>query len=130
MSTAYSHLSKRLDSALGYHGISFSEYMVLHHLSSAKEHKLKRIDLAEKMSITASGITRMIGPMERIGLVEKEANTRDARISYVKLTKAGAEIFEDASTSIGEAARHLLGNLKVSDVSKGIALMNIIYGSN
>ena len=130
MSVAYFHLSKRLDSALSYHGISFSEFMVMHHLNLAREQKLKRIDLAEKMSISASGITRMIAPMERIGLVEKEANERDARISLVKLTHSGQQIYEDSKVSLGEAAMHLLGKLKMNEVARGISIMDAINQSN
>ena len=45
-------LSKNLDAKLG--GIGFNDFIVLYHLSNAPEKKLKRIELAEKVGLTAS----------------------------------------------------------------------------
>lgn len=80
-------LSRRLDAKLG--GISFTELIILYHLSQADEQKMRRIDLAEKVGLTASGITRLLLPMEKIGLVSKEANEHDARVSFVVLAPGG-----------------------------------------
>lgn len=80
-------LSRRLDSRLG--GLGFNELIILHHLDQADGNKMRRIDLAEKIGLTASGVTRLLLPMEKIGLIKKEANERDARVSYVKLAPGG-----------------------------------------
>ncbi len=80
-------LNRRLDARLN--GIGFNEFIILHHLSLADDHKLRRIDLAEKVGLTASGITRLLLPMEKIGLISKEANEHDARVSYVVLAPGG-----------------------------------------
>jgi DNA-binding MarR family transcriptional regulator len=80
-------LSRRLDARLN--GIGFSELIILHHLNLADEQKMRRIDLAEKLGLTASGITRLLLPMEKIGLIKKEANEHDARVSYVVLAPGG-----------------------------------------
>ena len=82
-------VARRFDCGLG--GLGFSELMILYHLSQAPETKLRRIDLAEKIGLTASGVTRLLLPMEKIGLVSKEAHARDARVSYVVLAPGGAE---------------------------------------
>ncbi len=80
-------LSRRLDSHLG--GLGFNELIILYLLSQSDEQKMRRIDLAEKIGLTASGVTRLLLPMEKIGLIKKEMNKRDARVSLVKLTSAG-----------------------------------------
>ena len=77
-------LSKKFN-ALNMHGISLKDYMILHILNNATGNRLRRIDLAEKTGLTASGITRLLLPLEKIGLITKENNDRDARVSYVKL---------------------------------------------
>ncbi len=50
---------------------------------------MRRIDLANAIGVTASGITRLLLPMEKIGLVKREAHAGDARVSYVTITKSG-----------------------------------------
>ena len=78
-------VSRRLDNRLSFHGLGFNDFIILYHLSQAPHGKLRRIDLAEKVGLTASGVTRLLLPMEKIGLIKKEANEHDARISYVSL---------------------------------------------
>lgn len=80
-------LTRRLDCYLG--GIGFNEFIILYHLSQSEEQKMRRIDLAEKIGLTASGVTRLLLPMEKIGLIKRESNPRDARVSYVVITSAG-----------------------------------------
>lgn len=73
----------------GLDGIGFNEFVILFHLNQAPDKKIRRIDLAEKMGLTASGVTRILAPMEKIGLIKKETAARDARISYVAITSSG-----------------------------------------
>ena len=90
-------IQKRLSSALAPHGISFTEYLVLFQLNQAPGKTMRRIDLAEKVGLSASGVTRLLNPMQKIGLVKKEENARDARVSLVALTGTGNTIFQDAA---------------------------------
>jgi DNA-binding MarR family transcriptional regulator len=80
-------LSRRFDNGLG--GLAMNEFMILLTLSQAEDQKMRRIDLAEKIGLTASGVTRLLLPMEKIGLVKKEVNKEDARVSYVMLAAGG-----------------------------------------
>ena len=105
-------ISKHLDNSLGaIHGIGLAEYMVLLNLMKAPNHALRRIDIAEALARTASGITRMLMPMEKIGLVQKELNERDARVSLVRITPAGEELFENASATLNAKSETLLKNV-------------------
>ena len=106
-----SGLSKRMDANLSIHGISFSEYQVLHHLANSPQSALPRIELARSVGLSASGVTRMLAPMEKIGLVEKESHPRDARMSLVKLSRSGLSIFEDASITVDQVASAILDSL-------------------
>ena len=82
-------VSRKLDARLG--GIGFTEFQILYHLSQAEDEKMRRVDLAEQMGLTASGITRLLLPMEKIGLVKKQTESTDARVSYVSLAKGGKQ---------------------------------------
>lgn len=87
-------LSRRLDSNLN--GISLNEFIILSHLKQAENGQMRRIDLAEKVGLTASGITRLLLPMEKIGLVKKESSAKDARISFVVLASGGLKKLNEA----------------------------------
>lgn len=101
-------LYRRLDLSLGtIHGIGFTEYMVLDALSEAPNGLLRRVDLAAAIGRTASGVTRLLAPMEKIGLIEKAQNNRDARVSMVKLTEAGKRIWRDATTSLQQNTKNM-----------------------
>ena len=80
-------MSRRFDSRLG--GLGFNEFIIMFHLSQVEDEKMRRIDLAEKVGLTASGVTRILLPMEKIGLVKKETNKQDARVSLVSLAPGG-----------------------------------------
>jgi len=78
---------RKLDASLGW--IWFNDYIILHTLSSAAWWKMRRIDLADKIWLTASWVTRLLLPMEKIWLVWREINENDARVSYVILAQGG-----------------------------------------
>jgi DNA-binding MarR family transcriptional regulator len=73
------------------HGLTLNDYEVLLHLSHAEGARLRRVDLAERVLLTASGITRLLEGLERAGYVCKEHCASDARVTYAKLTDAGGE---------------------------------------
>ena len=110
LATAQSKIAKRFDSILSVHGIGLNDFMILFHLNGAYDQKLRRIDLAEKIGLTASGVTRMLVPMEKVGLVTREANERDARVSYVKLTESGKRVLSETLDSAEATSNDLYPN--------------------
>ena len=120
-------VSKNLDNSLGaIHGIGLTEYMVLLHLMKAQNHALRRIDIADALARTASGVTRLLVPMERIGLVEKETNQRDARVSLVKITPAGEELFQNATLTVNEKSASILKNLAPKQAKTLLELLDLL----
>jgi DNA-binding MarR family transcriptional regulator len=87
-------LTRRFDSRLG-GGLGLSDFVILYHLSQAEDEKLRRVDLAEKVGLTASGVTRLLAPMEKIGLITREADARDARVSFVLLAPGGKRLLSE-----------------------------------
>lgn len=116
--TANNYISKKVDNKLGLHGINFTEFLVMLCLHNQKEKQARRADLAENIGLTASGITRMLAPMERIGLIQKEKNNRDARVSLVKITEAGERVLGDSIISINEIAANIFSNFRAKDKEK------------
>ena len=110
-----SKLQKTLTAALSAHGISVTEYLVLRQLDAAPGKKLRRIDLAQAVGLTPSGVTRLLNPMEKIGLVSKEAGARDARVSLVAIARAGETIYRESSVTFAETSDELLAAIGGKD---------------
>ena len=87
-------LSRKFDARLG--GLGFSDFLILYALSVAPDGRLRRIDLADTIGLTASGITRLLLPMEKVGLVRREAHDGDARVSYVAIAPGGTARLSEA----------------------------------
>jgi DNA-binding MarR family transcriptional regulator len=85
------------------HGLTINDYGALLLLSRADKGRLRRVDLAEELVLTASGVTRLLDGLERVGLVERAECSSDRRVTYAVLTEAGRERLEAAS------ATHLAG---------------------
>ena len=100
-------MSRRFD-GLSAHGIGFTDFAILYLLHQAPGGRLRRTDLAEKAGLTASGITRMLLPLEKTGLVAREASERDARVSYAALTPAGRRIYEEARETANAIAKEIV----------------------
>jgi DNA-binding MarR family transcriptional regulator len=110
LSRAWATLSRRLDSALGsHHGISFSDYQLLLQLQRAPGGRLRRVDLAEGLGLTASGVTRSLLPLEKIGLVSRQSDPRDARVGYALITPTGDELVTNATVVVDNVSRMALG---------------------
>ena len=97
-------LSARLD---GEHGLSVNDYEALSELAQAEEGSLRRVDLAEALQLTPSGVTRLLEGLERAGLVEKRSCSADARVTYAVLTEAGGEKLAEAADMHGRAIEAL-----------------------
>ena len=111
-------IQKRVGGALSVHGLGLSDYFVLNQLYIAPSQKMRRSELAERVGLSPSGITRLINPLEKIGLVEKELNPRDARVSLVTLSASGKQTYEDANTSFSSASQALFESLNATQLSK------------
>lgn len=67
---------------------------------------MRRVDLAQSVLLTPSGMTRLLGGLERAGLVCRAACPSDGRVSYAVLTEAGrARLREAAPTHLAGIAR-------------------------
>ncbi|MET0322565.1 MAG: MarR family transcriptional regulator [Duganella sp.] len=127
LARAQATLVRRLDQVLGgYHGISFSDFMLLHYLHRAPGGRLRRVDLAERQGLTASGVTRTLLPLEKIGLVERQHDPRDARVAYAAITETGRELLLNATTVANQISRDLLRSCpsaQLATMSNALALI-------
>ena len=111
LARAQALIVRRFDSILGnLHGLSFGDYQLLYHLQRAPGARLRRIDLAERLALTASGITRSLIPLEKIGLVARQADAREARVGYAVITEAGQALLIHADATAQALGQELLGS--------------------
>lgn len=97
---AHASITRELSAKLvAEHGLTINDYEALLHLSRAPEGALRRVDLAERLVLTPSGVTRLLDGLERAGYVEKGACASDARVTYAVLTDKGRAKLERASRS-------------------------------
>ena len=99
---AHASTTKRFNAELvAAHGLTLNSYEVLLHLARADGRRLRRVDLAERVLLTPSGITRLLEGLERSGYVERASCDSDARVTYAQLTDEGeAKLREAAETHV------------------------------
>jgi DNA-binding MarR family transcriptional regulator len=106
---AHATLTRALSSELvAKHGLTLNDYGCLLLLSRAEEEGMRRIDLANALQLSPSGITRLLDRLEDQGLVGKGACKEDARVSYAILTEPGLEKLREAAPGhVGDIERRL-----------------------
>ncbi len=105
---AHASLDRRLGAPLGdVHGLSLNELLLMMHLEQAPGGRLRRVDLAERLHLSQSSVTRMVAPMEKIGLVTRDHDPRDARVAYVVLTAAGRRRTREATKTLASLSEEL-----------------------
>src|SRR5687767_13354724 len=78
-----------LERRISNHGINLSDLALLIELYESPGRQNQRLELADRLGVTASGIARQLAPLERIGLVDRVSDANDARRAHVVLTESG-----------------------------------------
>lgn len=131
LSRAQAVVTRRLDNVLsGLHGLSFADFMILYYLERAPGAKLRRVDLAERLGLTASGVTRSLLPLEKLGLVSRQSDLRDARVGYATLTDSGRQLLSHAVSSVRTSAQELTEPVQADQIESVSALLGRLAGMN
>lgn len=87
---AHAVVTRRLERSLGAAGLlTLSELDVLIQLEEAGQQGLRLSDLADRVLITKSGITRLVDRLIEDGLLERRRCADDRRVHHVSLTASG-----------------------------------------
>lgn len=109
---AHAALTRELNAALvASHGLTINDYGCLLLLSRSGVEGMRRIDLANELQLSPSGITRLLDRLEEQGLVGKGACKEDARVSYAVLTDAGLDKLEEAWPEHVDAVERRVGSV-------------------
>ena len=116
-------LRERLDHELqADSGLTLGEYDVLVHLSEAPGRTLRMSDLAGRLLLSRSGLTRRVDGLVKAGVVARRPCDDDGRGALAELTPAGWELLERAAPRhVAGIRRDLLGPLSQPDEPDGPA---------
>lgn len=99
-------------------GLNVTEYSLLMNLSEVPDHALRMSELANYLSITVSGATRVVERLSRQGLVERVRAESDGRGQVAVLTPAGFERLKRAwPTHLASVRRHVMDHLDGIDLT-------------
>ncbi len=78
-------------------GMPLRFYDVLLELAAAPEHKLRMTDLADRVVLSRTRVSRLVDDMATAGLLAREQNPQDGRSAYAALTDAGLRRHREAA---------------------------------
>jgi DNA-binding MarR family transcriptional regulator len=111
------------------HGLSFGDYEVLVHLSEAPDHAIRMSELATRLRLSPSGITRRIDGLVKTGLVERSPCPNDRRGSNAVLTALGDETLRAAApTHVRGVREHFLDRLsdrQLADLTSALSSIEV-----
>jgi DNA-binding MarR family transcriptional regulator len=106
---ASASVTRDLSAQLGAdHGLTINAYEALLRLARAPDSRMRRVDLANSLLLTASGVTRLLDGLEREGLVGRDVCASDRRVTYAVLTKTGRDKLREADKSHTRQIRELM----------------------
>jgi DNA-binding MarR family transcriptional regulator len=89
------------------HGLTLNDYEALIYLAQVQGRRLRMSELADRVLLTRSGVTRLVDGLERAGLVRRCACAADARGSFAELTQNGLAVLRAAGQTHLRGVREL-----------------------
>jgi DNA-binding MarR family transcriptional regulator len=127
---AHATLIARLDAELEReHGLPLTSYEVLLYLADAEGGHLRMGELADRLLLSRSGITRLVDRLERQGMIERERCEDDGRGFNAVLTAAGRRKLDAARPAhLGGVRRHFLAQLEPGELDSLAAIWGRLLG--
>ena len=95
---AHAQITGKLETELvAAQDLALPSYEVLLHLVEAPGHRLRMTELADRVLLSRSGLTRLVDRLVREGLVERQQCPSDARGTHAVLTGLGLDKLRAAS---------------------------------
>jgi DNA-binding MarR family transcriptional regulator len=127
---AHHDVIRKLDDELREeHGLSLGDYDVLLRLARAPDRRLRMTELAERVMLSPSGLTRMVDRLVEEGLVQRERFEGDARVMMARLTESGRRTLRQAArTHLRGIREHFTGRLSRAQLRSLASALETIAG--
>ncbi len=110
--------------------ITVTDFEALRRLAEATDGRMRRVDLAQAVGLTASGITRLLDGLQAAKLVCKEHCTEDARVTYAVITDLGREVLRrSAETHLSGLAALFAERFSPAEVDQLVELLGRLPGA-
>ena len=98
-------------------GIDGGDYQLLAMLSEAPDQKLKMCDLAERLRLSRSGLTRRMDGVLKAKYVAQVRDNQDGRVVFAHLTKKGFDFIKKvAPYHLKSVRRRMIDLLSVAEL--------------
>ena len=127
---AHHQITRVLDLELrAAHQLTWAEYDVLLRLAKATGRTLTMSELARRIMISPSGLTRVVDGLEKRGLVKRIRSDDDARVVSASLTEDGRDrVRKAAQTHLRGVRQHFTGRLTESQLRALASALQVITG--
>ena len=113
----YADLVAAIERDLAEHDLTLGDYQVLVYLSEADERSMRMCDLADRLQLSPSGLTRRLDGLVKAGLVTRQPSIEDRRVMKAMLTDQGFETLRTAAPDhVDSVRRHIFDHLDDSQV--------------
>jgi DNA-binding MarR family transcriptional regulator len=118
MLATHSRIVHELDAELEReHDLPLSSYEVLMNLVDAEGNHLRMGELADRLLLSRSGITRLADRLEKQGLISRRRCDDDGRGYFAELTDRGRELIGAARPDhLAGVRRHFLDRLEPDEI--------------
>jgi DNA-binding MarR family transcriptional regulator len=101
------------------HMLPLPSYDVLLQLAESPQRRLRMTDLADRVLLSRSGLTRLVDRLSKEGLVARESCPSDARGTFTVITDKGlARLREAAPTHLAGIQEHVTSRLSPAELDQ------------
>jgi DNA-binding MarR family transcriptional regulator len=123
----YGDLITAIERDLADHDLTLGDYQVFVYLSETPDHAMRMCDLADRLQLSPSGLTRRLDGLVKAGFVTREASTDDRRVMLARLTNSGFEALEAAAPDhVASVRRHIFDHLDDDQVDAMASIFRAI----
>ena len=106
---------------------SLSRFDVLAHLDLAGDKGLSTSQLAKRLLASQGNITRLLDRMAQDGLIDRRGDSADRRVSKIRLSTRGAELFARMAPAHEQWSHELLGSTGIADRDSLVTLLRHLH---
>ncbi len=124
----FSQVNAKITGGLGELGIPDLWCSALVHLLRTDDHRLPMSKLAQQLSVTSGGFTKMADRMAREGLIDRRNVSVDRRVVHAALTSKGEELARRAAALYAEGIRTFVFEpLGREGLQRLVQLMTVVH---